>query len=343
MKNKKILTVCALVLLGGIALPSSGHAGGGQNLVRQLTGEFPKICRIFGRNPVAVMAGRHRKPLNCTGTMLSNKHVLTTVGSLPWHVYHMDEVPGEIPRIYAKPPKVYTPEGEHNIAEVYVLPKESQDGMSHMLPKTYRNKGAERKVHEDLAIIKLENSVPGVLPPQISEFGSWHEDVCEGLVLVSTKSRGGHPIFLRIPFALFSQYTAENFSREHCMLLGTALNYDTDPDACASATVPVNVGSFSQEYLMMLHSLWQKNYGRHMCWELQAHDEGAPICGPEGQLVGLAATDPCYTDLGDEIEGAFPIITLCDPETGEIRENVLELFDTAGLAITHDCFPLIKE
>lgn len=337
-KNKKILTVCALVLLGAIVLPSSGYAGGGQKLAQQLTGEFPKICRIFGRNPVAVMPGKHRKPLNCTGTMLSRKHVLTTVGALPWHIYNMVEMEaGRIPRIYGKLPKVYTATGEYKIDEVHSL---GENVESCLRSGINWDSGEDRKVDEDLAIIELENSVPGVVPPQICGFDPYREDICKDLVLVSTQRRGGDPVFLRIPFALFSQQKEDNSSRKHCMLLGTSLNYDTDPHGCASATEPVNVDLFSLEELIWLN---KKNYGAHMFWELQAHDEGAPVCTSEGQLVGLAVTDPCYTLFCEEIEGAFPIVTLSDPETGKIRDDVVELFDTAGLSIADDGVPFIKE
>lgn len=255
--------------------------------------------------------------------------------------------------------KVYTEAGEYKIANIHMLPygEKHKTLWSDSHPGVNWTPLFRQEVYERLTILELEESAQEVRSPVIycgmhdeqqDPSLSWKPFAWENLDVVRAETGESgevEPIILRIPYALFSKYYGIEDTKENCLLLGFSMSASANLKVLCSSVNPVNVGkllSAERAYLVRLNHRYIA-VKDHAHWKCELFDQGCPIYTSSGQLIGLGSTEQCFDEESKEINDAFPIITLIDPETGRLREDVAQLFGAAGLSIADDGMLLVKE
>ncbi len=329
----KILKLYGLLLLVAMLMPSEGHSG-----VKGLTNKLPTVCRVI--SPPEVKRG-----LDLSGVVLTNKNVLTS-GVMDRRPRHQSA-------------RVYVEGNEHSVAKIHMLPygEKHRTLWSDSHPGVSWTPLFRQETHEELTILELKEPISqevqtpvfysGVHDEEHGFSSNWRLFVWENLLMTGAGESDLGEIklcSLTLPYALFPKGKEEENCMRHCMLLGMPFNENADPENLFSSCHPVDIGKLSEAEQAYLRKLYQKCLadGGNV-WALKPSDQGAPIYTSSGQLLGLCSEEQCFGEEGKIINGAFPIITLIDPETGRLRDDVVQLFDTAGLSITDDGILLAKE
>ena len=130
-----------------------------------------------------------------------------------------------------------------------------------------------------------------------------------------------------MPFALAAKKKKSTQFEEHCLALGCVLHQNIDPRLLLHAYNPIDIDGINPREMDELVTLYQSYLKEEEDeqWDVEQLDEGAPIYSDTGALLGLKLSGTPISYRCKKIVGAFPIVTLCDPETFELRQGVKEL------------------
>ncbi len=340
MKSIKFIRFFGLFLLFVTVAHSGVYAGKGALELLNRIYHFPTVCTIGGF--ITSKWSNDQVIVNALGVQIGAKHVLTTTGGVKEVIDHS--------LYHEKSAKSL----EHETANVLVsnLERESRIAKIYM-PMTSEQrrvlKGKESKIplgitghdnrhpSEQLALLELvdpfdempikatiagENDfvIPGGNPLV------W-EDLIVGGVCRNTRDDGFESTLLRVPFALATNKKKDPKSEEHCLALASILQKGVDPRIFLQAYNPVDVGGISPDEMDELVMLYQSYLSEKIDeqWALEQLLEGAPVYSDTGALLGLKLSGTPISYRCKEIVGSFPIVTLCDPQTFELRQGFEEL------------------